>query len=73
MAAAPRESARDNGDPALVLPVYTRLSDAEEAERKRLGLGESGFVKESGVAEELAGIHLRTWFDLAIQWLKERH
>ena len=23
--------------------------------------------------EELAGIHLRTWFDLAIQWLKERH
>ena len=59
MAAAPRESARDNGDPALVLPVYTRLSDAEEAERKRLGLGESGFVKESGVAEELAGIHLQ--------------
>lgn len=23
-------------------------------------------------AEELVGIHLRTWFDLALQWLKER-
>jgi len=56
-AAVPRGSARDNGDPALVLPVYTRLSDAEEAERTRLGLGKSGFVEGSGVAEELAGIH----------------
>lgn len=56
-AAAPRDSVRENGDPALVLPVYTRLSDAEEAERQRLGLGQSGFVKGSGVAEELAGIH----------------
>lgn len=27
-----------HGDPALVLPIYTRLSDAEEAERTRLGL-----------------------------------
>ena len=43
-AAAPRDSVRENGDPALVLPVYTRLSDAEEAERQRLGLGQSGFV-----------------------------
>ena len=58
-AATPRDPARDNGDPALVLPVYTRLSDAEEAERERLGLGKSGFVKGSGVAEELAGIHLQ--------------
>lgn len=56
-AAAPRDGVRDNGDPALVLPIYTRLSDAEEAERERLGLGKSGFVKGSGVAEELAGIH----------------
>ncbi len=56
-AATPRNPARDNGDPALVLPVYTRLSDAEEAERQRLGLGKSGFVEGSGVAEELAGIH----------------
>jgi len=49
----------ETGDPALVLPVYTRLSDAEENERKRLGLGKSGFVESSGVAEELAGIHLQ--------------
>lgn len=56
-AASERHDVRDNGDPALVLPVYTRLSDAEEAERERLGLGKSGFVKGSGVAEELAGIH----------------
>ncbi len=27
-----------SGDPATVLPVYTRLSDAEEAERERAGL-----------------------------------
>ena len=56
-AATPRDAVRDNGDPALILPVYTRLSDAEEAERTRLGLGKSGFVEGSGVAEELAGIH----------------
>ena len=29
---------RAGGDPGAVLPVYTRLSDAEEAERERLGL-----------------------------------
>ena len=40
-AATPRDDVRDSGDPALVLPIYTRLSDAEEAERRRLGLGES--------------------------------
>lgn len=57
--ATPRDAVRDNGDPALVLPIYTRLSDAEEAERQRLGLGQSGFVEGSGVAEELAGIHLQ--------------
>ncbi|HSK47615.1 MAG TPA: tRNA (adenosine(37)-N6)-threonylcarbamoyltransferase complex dimerization subunit type 1 TsaB, partial [Coriobacteriia bacterium] len=28
-----------DGEPALVLPVYTRLSDAEETERLRLGTG----------------------------------
>ena len=48
-----------DGDPALVLPIYTRLSDAEENERRRLGLGQSGFVATSGVAEELAGIHVQ--------------
>ena len=56
-ASTPRSDVRDSGDPALVLPIYTRLSDAEEAERQRLGLGKSGFVEGSGVAEELAGIH----------------
>lgn len=56
-AVSPRTDVRDSGDPALVLPIYTRLSDAEEAERQRLGLGKSGFVEGSGVAEELAGIH----------------
>ncbi|MBP3893236.1 MAG: tRNA (adenosine(37)-N6)-threonylcarbamoyltransferase complex transferase subunit TsaD [Atopobiaceae bacterium] len=56
-ASCERSDIRDSGDPALVLPIYTRLSDAEEAERQRLGLGKSGFVEGSGVAEELAGIH----------------
>ena len=46
-------------DPALVLPVYTRLSDAEENERKRLGLGESPHVEVTGVADELADLHLQ--------------
>lgn len=54
--ASPRDDVRDSGDPALVLPIYTRLSDAEEAERARLGMGRSGFVESSGVAEELAGV-----------------
>lgn len=48
-----------NGDPALVLPIYTRLSDAEENERKRLGLQQSARSEISGVAEELAGRHLQ--------------
>ena len=47
------------GDPALVLPIYTRLSDAEENERKRLGLLQSARSEISGVAEELAGRHLQ--------------
>ena len=46
-------------DPALVLPVYTRLSDAEENERKRLGLAESVNTAVTGVADELAGRHLQ--------------
>ena len=48
-----------NGDPATVLPVYTRLSDAEENERRRLGLAESPQVESTGVADELAGRHLQ--------------
>lgn len=46
-------------DPAAVLPVYTRLSDAEENERKRLGLAESPNTGVTGVADELAGRHLQ--------------
>ena len=46
-------------DPALVLPVYTRLSDAEENERRRLGLAESATVETTGVADDLAGRHLQ--------------
>lgn len=47
------------GDPALVLPIYTRLSDAEETERKRLGLAETEADLKSGVNADLAGIHLQ--------------
>ncbi len=48
-----------NGDPALVLPIYTRLSDAEENERRRLGLTQSARSALTGVADELAGRHLQ--------------
>ena len=48
-----------DGDPAGVLPIYTRLSDAEENERKRLGLAESASSEVTGVADELAGRHLQ--------------
>ena len=48
-----------DGDPAHVLPIYTRLSDAEENERKRLGLSESAHAEVTGVADELAGRHLQ--------------
>jgi N6-L-threonylcarbamoyladenine synthase len=47
------------GDPALVLPIYTRLSDAEENERKRLGLKVPESASVTGVAEGLAGRHLQ--------------
>lgn len=48
-----------DGDPALVLPIYTRLSDAEENERKRLGLKEPVSVELTGVDDALANIHLQ--------------
>ncbi len=48
-----------DGDPALVLPVYTRLSDAEENERKRLGLKAPSSVKVTGVDDALASMHLQ--------------
>ena len=38
-----------SGDPAVLLPVYTRLSDAEEAERARLKIADS--LPASGVAD----------------------
>ncbi len=47
------------GDPALVLPVYTRLSDAEENERRRLGMAEPASAAISGTADALADIHLQ--------------
>ncbi len=47
------------GDPALVLPVYTRLSDAEETERQKLGLEQSAASQITGCADELADIHLQ--------------
>ncbi|MBY4797256.1 tRNA (adenosine(37)-N6)-threonylcarbamoyltransferase complex transferase subunit TsaD [Collinsella sp. AGMB00827] len=46
-------------DPAAVLPVYTRLSDAEENERRRLGQPMGEVPGATGVAEELAGRHLQ--------------
>ena len=54
-----RSEATGDGDPAGVLPIYTRLSDAEENERRRLGLGESAHTETTGVADELAGRHLQ--------------
>ncbi|MGI6032449.1 MAG: tRNA (adenosine(37)-N6)-threonylcarbamoyltransferase complex transferase subunit TsaD [Coriobacteriales bacterium] len=43
----------DSGAPEDLLPVYTRLSDAEENERARLGLTTEQLAK-SGVAEQRA-------------------
>lgn len=57
-AASPeRVEVYDDGDPALVLPLYTRLSDAEENERHRLGLAQPASVATTGVYEGLSGIH----------------
>ena len=47
------------GDPALVLPVYTRLSDAEENERVRLGRPEPATMRLTGVDDALGDIHLQ--------------
>lgn len=54
-----RESPVGDGDPALVLPIYTRLSDAEENERKRLGLAQPASVAVTGVDDALADAHLQ--------------
>ena len=47
------------GHPALVLPVYTRLSDAEENELKRLGLSEPATAATTGCDDALADRHLQ--------------
>lgn len=48
IAALEADAAREAAHPAVLLPVYTRLSDAEEAERIRLGGGAQ--VPGSGVS-----------------------
>ena len=49
----------NSGDPALVLPVYTRLSDAEENEAKRLGLASPATATTTGCDDALADRHLQ--------------
>ena len=44
------------GDPASVLPLYTRLSDAEENERIRLGLAQKETLFVTGVDELLGSL-----------------
>lgn len=59
LALAAASAPLDSGDPALVLPIYTRLSDAEENERKRLGLKAPASVEVTGVDDALADRHLQ--------------
>ncbi len=56
--AAARANALNNGNPAEVLPVYTRLSDAEENERRRLAVAAD--LPANGVSNTLAagGLYL---------------
>ncbi|MBM7000743.1 tRNA (adenosine(37)-N6)-threonylcarbamoyltransferase complex transferase subunit TsaD [bacterium] len=49
----------EGGDPAVVLPVYTRLSDAEENERRRLGISEPASARVTGVDDALGDIHVQ--------------
>ncbi len=59
-AASPaRYDEHESGNPALVLPIYTRLSDAEENERRRLGMAEPASVGITGTADALANRHLQ--------------
>lgn len=49
---------RQSGDPAHVLPIYTRLSDAEETERTKLGFApdsSEATVTPDDIATKLAG------------------
>ena len=59
--AALRRGLLDSGDAGSLLPIYTRLSDAEENERKRLGENADAPLPLSGVAEAMAagGLLLR--------------
>lgn len=58
--AATSDLARNpQGDPALVLPLYTRLSDAEENERTRLGIAEPKTARTTGVDDALGDIHVQ--------------
>ena len=50
---------KDAGDPALLLPIYTRLSDAEENELKCLGLPEPQSATTTGVFDAMADRHLQ--------------
>ncbi|MDY2777550.1 MAG: tRNA (adenosine(37)-N6)-threonylcarbamoyltransferase complex transferase subunit TsaD [Collinsella sp.] len=56
---AAAEARSGDGDPATMLPIYTRLSDAEENERRRLGISQEASEAPTGVAEGLAGRHLQ--------------
>ena len=58
-AASARCSAAGSGDPALVLPVYTRLSDAEENEAARLGIPAPYTLSSTGCDDALADRHLQ--------------
>lgn len=52
--AACERGEQGSGDPVAVLPVYTRLSDAEENERAKLGDSSFGKTPQTGVADVLA-------------------
>ena len=52
-AADGRAGRLDSGVPGDLLPVYTRLSDAEENERRRLGMAQDQ-ARRSGVADDAA-------------------
>ena len=58
-AACASQDEHESADPALLLPIYTRLSDAEEHERIKLGLKQDSQAIKTGVADKLAGEHLQ--------------
>ncbi len=56
---AAHTAALATGDPALVLPIYTRLSDAEETERRRLGMQKPSQLSVTGLHDALANRHVQ--------------